>query len=353
MRDELRKKWKGEGATISERLSDIEDRPGGMDQYRREVKQAEEYRTFFEGRDYDPAIRENFRRMDAGALEEVDRKLLDGADAIPTPFEQLNEKCGDMGGHEGYARGWHTLIVGLTGAGKSLLGSQFMLNALECGVNCCYVSNEMSRTQLVTRLYAQTSSHPKWRMEPGEGFDPGARKDARKKLTAMDGVPFINENPVRTVGDLEEVMVYHRDVRDVELFVVDYLQLIGAPEAEGVAGRIREISHRVRDVAKELDAVSVSLSQFNRKQTAQEPPSIFRLKGGSTLEQDSDVILLLDHQHYQYNETANESFSYIEIGKNRHGNSGAIPILWDWDSLKAVELETDMIPSWVKSENMR
>lgn len=353
-RDQLRQHFSENDTPVHERRELIEKHhPNGWEGYRREAESTDDEKVVRGYRTADEDVYLNFRPLDGETLSEANERVAAGPDAIPTPFDALNSICGDMGGKVGYGRGWHTLIVGLTSAGKSLLGLQYMGHAIQEGVNVCYVSNEMSRDQLITRLMAQVSGEKIYRLEPGESVDMQARHRATKAIRQAEGDAYVNERPVRTIADLEDVVQFHRASRGVEMFVVDYLQLVEAPDTNSIASRIRTISHRLRDLMSEVGSVSVALSQFSREQSSNEPPSIFNLKGGSSLEQDSDVIVLIDHHNWQHNDTANETFSWLHIAKNRHGPGAEVPILWDWDSLKAVELGMDMIPSWVKSENMR
>lgn len=298
-------------------------------------------------------IRENFRPLDRETLHRANERALAGPDAIPTPFDGINDACGDLGGHRGYARGWHTLIVGLTSTGKSLLALEWTATALRAGHNVCYVSNEMSRDQLINRLYAQVGGERIRSIEPGESLDPAARQRAMEKMLELDGVPYVNHKPVRDAEELEKTMRFHHRQRDVDLFVIDYVQLVGAESARNSAERTRIVSHRTQELCRELQVTSVALSQFNREQQMNQEPSLFRLKGGSSLEQDADVIVIIDHYHAEYNETSNEKFSYLDIQKNRHGPTPTIPVLWEYKTLTTQELTTETIPTWVPTTKTR
>lgn len=296
----------------------------------------------------------DFRVLDAPALAELTERAAADPDVVPTPWENVNKLCGDQGAKRGLAKGWHNLLVGLTGVGKSIGGLQVTGHAMANGVNCVYVSNEMSREQLTTRLLAQQTQTDIRKLEPGDWFDLEARKAADEQLAELPGFVTVNDNPVRTVSDLEEVVRFYATEEwfDCDLFVLDYLQLFDSEPGDSVAERIRKVSHAARRLARRYEVVTVGLSQFSRKQSPDEPPSIFNLKGGSTLEQDADTITLIDHYHFQQNRENREAFGYLRVAKNRHGPTGAFPVLWDYRHLKSIELEPDLIPSWVNRENL-
>lgn len=342
----------GEDDSLTEQIQRRKEE-GSWDELRDQARQKADIRALEEDEDRHRVIAENFRPLDRETLEAANRRALSGPDAIPTPFESLNDACGDLAGHIGFARGWHNLVVGLTSTGKSLLALQWMGTALRSGRNACYVTNEMSRDQLINRLYAQVGGEQIRSVEPGERLAPAARQRAMEKLLELPAVPYVNQRPVRNAEELEAVMRYHVNRRDCDLFVIDYVQLVGAQDARNSAERTRIVSNRTQELCRELHVTSVALSQFNREQQATEPPSIFRLKGGSSLEQDADVIVLIDHYNSEFNDQANERFGYLEVAKNRHGSTPTIPVLWEYDRLTTQELEEDLIPSWVPRSKRR
>lgn len=294
-----------------------------------------------------------FRVLDGRLLEELTERAGREPDVVETPWTSVNRLYGDQGGKKGLPPGSHNLVVGLTGTGKSVSGLHVTSHAVQSGRKVVYVSNEMSRPQLATRLLAQTTGSDVRRLEPGDRFDPEARKEASEEFAQLPGFVTVNERPVRSVEDLAEVVRFYASDEwfECDLFVLDYLQLFETHGADSVAERIRKVSHAARDLARRYDVVMVGLSQFSRQQSPKEPPSIFNLKGGSTLEQDADLILLIDHYHFQQNRENREAFGYLRVAKNRHGPTGSFPVLWNYTNLRVVELEPDLIPSWVKPEN--
>ena len=56
--------------------------------------------------------------------------------------------------------------------------------------------------------------------------------------------------------------------------------------------------------------------------------------GGSALENDSDMVMLLDHTTYK--ETGrHQAMIKLLAAKNRHGSWGEIPLMWDFSTLRA------------------
>jgi replicative DNA helicase len=55
------------------------------------------------------------------------------------------------------------------------------------------------------------------------------------------------------------------------------------------------------------------------------------LIGSSSLENDADQVLVLDHSRYA--RQGDLAKSWAILGKNRHGGTGSIPIEWDFRTL--------------------
>lgn len=82
---------------------------------------------------------------------------------VPTGIAGLDQMLGG-----GFVRGRSTFMLGQTGAGKTTLGLQFMLEGLRRGEQCLYVSFEENPTQLDAQLHSLG-------MDPGEARRRGLR----------------------------------------------------------------------------------------------------------------------------------------------------------------------------------
>jgi replicative DNA helicase len=68
--------------------------------------------------------------------------------------------------------------------------------------------------------------------------------------------------------------------------------------------------------------------------------------GGSPLENDSNQVVLLDHSRSKRIErpdpmtgyTVVHKETFLLIDKNRHGQQGEIPVIWDFGTLRINEL---------------
>lgn len=261
--------------------------------------------------------------------------------AMPTPFPTWNRYCRDEGGGVGLAMGWHVIVAGNTGQGKSLLGLNLAVCAIRHGQNVGYISLEMSEMQLATRLQAIVSGINSQELEHGCQYQPKSGDEAANEVQYIKdehgAAVYVNDEPLNELADIEMAINILRADHDCTVFVVDYLQLAWTSNPEGISDRVTAVSHSIRRLAQRLNFVSIGISQFNRSVSAQrETPIVQGLMGGSSLENDADQVLLLDHTSYK-RESEHAAGVNLLLAKNRHGPSGKIPCHWDYRSLRITE----------------
>ena len=276
-------------------------------------------------------------------LDRLEAMKLAPLDVVPTPFPSWNTCCRDEGGGEGIARGWHILIGGNSGFGKSLLAINLAAHAVKNGEKVGIISLEMSKPQCMTRFMAVFSGASIRKLEWGHNYCKETAFTAKSLIEENHdrngGVLLTNEKPMSSLADIVASIRYLHEYEGCGYFITDYLQLAWAGNAQNATDRITEVSHAIRGEAVDLGVVSVGVSQFNRSISgAKESPVIQGLMGGSALENDSNQVLLLDHT--TYTETGEHSaIIKLLVAKNRHGSRGEVPLMWDYSTLQARECD--------------
>lgn len=272
-------------------------------------------------------------------------------EAIPTPLPTWNRHCRDDGGGQGLARGWHVTLAGNTGQGKSLLALNMAARAIEAGERVGFLSIEMSRAQVATRLYAILTGTDVRRIERGDSHDPAAAEEVAEKVAGVrrntGGGFIVNERPLFDVERVQGLMHYLHESKGCRFFVTDYLQLLAAKDANSLFREVSEVSARLREFAAQTGTVSVAVSQFNRKTSRdyESKPRVQGLMASSSIENDSDQVLLLDHTRYEKT-VERGARTWAILGKNRHGGSGEIPIKWSYEDLTLREARPDEESRW-------
>ena len=256
--------------------------------------------------------------------------------AVPTMFPTWNGLCRDEGGSVGLARGWHIVIAGKTGSGKSLLGLNLATKVMRTGNKVGFVSLEMSRRQLITRALAIYTGVPVNDLEPGHNYNAKQFELATQKFP--EHLLYVNKAPISTLSHIEDAILTAYETEGVEYFVTDYLQLAWVSTADNLNNQITEVSHKIRGLAQTLGVVSVGLSQYNRETSkSKDRPEATGLMGGSSLENDADQVVLLDHTTYK-TQSQTSATQEVILAKNRHGSAGRIAVQWDFNTLRVMEL---------------
>lgn len=266
----------------------------------------------------------------------LDEKL-EPIDAVPTPLPEWNALCRGDGGGIGLARTWVVTVGANTGTGKSLVGINLAAEAVRHGEVVTFLSLEMSRSELATRLMSTMSKESVAVLEKGESFDRDAYLRAAQTMQQVQadtgGHVLINRAPISRLSDVIRTILYHVEYHNSRYFVLDYLQLVQVDGVSEIQPRMEVVSHTLREMAAKHRLVLVQLSQFNRSTSAArgERPVAQGLMGGSALENDSHQVLLLDHSRFE--RSGNVADTWLLVDKNRNGSVRDIPVRWDYRTL--------------------
>lgn len=281
-----------------------------------------------------------FDTIAGDTLEQMLDEKLAPIDAVPTMLPTWNMLCGGGGGGVGLARSWLVTLGALTGTGKTLFALNLATEAIRQGERVCFISLEMGRSELATRMLAIVSGESVTSLEQGRGFDPAAFKRAGSVMNQIQrdtgGMMLINRRPVSRLADVMSVFKYYAEYEGVRYFVIDYAQLVYTSGNASIHERVEAVMHAIREATLTLRTVTIVLSQFNRQVSAQrdERPVSQGLAGSSAIENDSHQILLFDHSRFvREGRTAK---TWLIVDKNRHGPVADLPVLWDYNTLRLI-----------------
>jgi replicative DNA helicase len=281
------------------------------------------------------------------------RPIKVGEDVIPTPWPQWNWACMDGGGQLGLARGWHIILAGNTGAGKSIFSLNLAASAVRAGVTVGFANLEMSSEQLMARLLGILTGEQVAKMQRGKLYDPSVAVSVHERLQEIvgDARLLVNDDdlapePLHRLDDIVRLAEHWATDHGAGLIIVDYMQLAGTGRAEEVAERVTQVSRAVRSVARSKKVVTVGLSQFNRGTSGNytESPRVQGLFGASGLENDGHQVALIDHSRYAKAEGG--ARTWILLSKNRHGPDIEIPVWFDHRTLTVREAMPDEEHEW-------
>ncbi|MCX5336934.1 replicative DNA helicase [Streptomyces sp. NBC_00140] len=243
--------------------------------------------------------------------------------AIDTPWRDLNDvvelKPGQL-----------VTVGAATGGGKSLFGMNLASHvAFKRKRPALVASMEMGGSELMARLVAA---------EAGVDLD----RLVRRKLNDHDWAKVIKVNELMGAAEdfilddssnltLSKIRARLRWMasqgRPAAIVIADYLQLM-SPEDGGNKNRAQEvadISRGLKVMAMEFEIPIVALAQFNRGAVGR-APLVTDFKDSSSIEQDSNVIMLLHRPLAEDGTDTGPRAGEIDVivAKNRNGANGRI-----------------------------
>ncbi len=225
------------------------------------------------------------------------------------------------------------LLAARPGMGKTSMALNVALSAAkESGKTVAIFSLEMSREQLVTRLIATEGLVENTRLVTGNLRESDWVKIAEAASALSRTDIRIDDNPLLTVADMNAKC---RRLDNLGLVVIDYLQLMTSAGGKGYSGENRQqavsdISRMLKIMAKELQVPVLCLSQLSRANEKREDkrPMLSDLRESGAIEQDADIVMFLYRDDYYNEDSKKRNIAECIIAKNRHGETGKVPLRW-------------------------
>lgn len=241
---------------------------------------------------------------------------------IPTPWLELNEILAG-----GLHPGRSYLIAGRPGGGKSLGLTNIAAHAAEQGHKGILFTVEMGRIEVMSRILAGQARAEYGQITKREIDGYNLSRIAEYSDSAGDLPLWINDQPSITVNEIRSQARDMKNKHGLDFVAVDYVQLLKSADSKLTRERqIAEISWGLKTLSRELEIAVVSACQLNRgAQKENRPPTIAELRESGSLEQDSDVVILLHHTVQEGHPTGEVE---MIAGKNRTGPLSTVTLPW-------------------------
>src|SRR5215203_1457336 len=275
---------------------------------------------------------------------------------IATGLRELDLKMGGLQPSD------MVIIAGRPGMGKTALATNIAFNIAKAyqfekqpdgshktvnGGVVGFFSLEMSAEQLATRIIAEQSAIPSYKIRRGD-----IRENDFYKITdvahEMQAMPlYIDQTGGLNIAQLPARARRLKRQRGLDLLVVDYLQLLSGSSKKGEnrVQELTEITTGMKALAKELNVPILALSQLSRQveQRDDKRPLLSDLRESGSIEQDADVVLFVfreeyylknkepkpgTEEHFKWQSDMDQSHGRAEviIGKQRHGPTGTVQL---------------------------
>ena len=249
---------------------------------------------------------------------------------IPSGFREIDYYT------EGFTTGDLVVLAARPSVGKTSLALGMSFSIARRGRPVLLFSLEMDAKQIVSRFLALNSRMDLLALRTGNIIDTDA-------AAALHGVPIlIDDTPGISIMELRTKARRAISHEKIEVIVVDYIQLIRTgDDDENRVQEIATITRNLKSLARELGVVVIGLSQLSRAAgDASGEPKLSTLREGGSLEQDSDVVVMLWRDREETPAGAPRLING-SVAKNRNGPTGPFQLLFESEQARFFSKATD------------
>jgi replicative DNA helicase len=252
---------------------------------------------------------------------------------MTTGWKALDDKL-----YGGINRGEITIFAGGSGAGKSLFMQNMSLNWAEAGLNCVYITLELSEALSSMRMYAmQTDRSTKGIFKNLDEVELQVK--AKGKKSGQLRVKYLPSGS--TVNDIRSYLkeLQIQTGKKVDCLCVDYLDLL-TPAAVKVSAsdlfiKDKYVTEEMRNFAMETQTVLVTASQLNRAAVEEVEFDHSHIAGGISKIQTADNVIGI----FTSNAMRERGQYQLQLLKTRSssGVGSKVSLLFNRDSLRITD----------------
>jgi replicative DNA helicase len=274
------------------------------------------------------------------AMERLDRlhKTKGELRGVPTGFKDLDNKLSGLQNSD------LIILAARPSMGKTSLALDIARNAaIRHNIPTAIFSLEMSTQQLVDRMLSAESRVDAWRLRTGA---LNLEEEFGRITAALDPLSkaplYIDDQAANNILKIRSVVRRLKHEKNLGLVVIDYLQLMTPTQTKGgdnVVQQITEISHSLKQLAKEFDIPVLALSQLSRAvEQRGGKPRLSDLRDSGSIEQDADVVMFI-HRDQNDEGGGKKQDAEILIEKHRNGPTGSIKLFFDGDKSSFLSID--------------
>jgi replicative DNA helicase len=202
-------------------------------------------------------------------------------------------------------------------------------------------SLEMSRNEITMRLLSAEARVPLQAMRTGQLGEDDWTRLARRMSEVVDAPLFIDDSPNMSMMEIRAKCRRLKQRHDLRMVIVDYLQLMSSPRrVENRQQEVSEMSRSLKLLAKEVDVPVVAISQLNRgpEQRNDKRPLLSDLRESGSIEQDSDVVILLHREDAYEKESPRAGEADMIVAKHRNGPTTTVTVAFQGHYSRFVDM---------------
>lgn len=258
---------------------------------------------------------------------------------VPTGFQALDFKL------SGFQPSDLIILAARPSMGKTSLALNIAQNAaIKNGKAIAIFSLEMSKEQLVDRLFASMLGVDSWKLQKGKLED----RDFQNMGPIMDDLAkaniFIDDSMGSSIPELRAKARRLQMEHGLDMIIIDFMQLMSTGNASYSGNRVQEISEISRSLkmlGRELKVPIVALSQLSRAVESRPGniPQLSDLRESGSIEQDADVVLMMYREDYYEEDSDRPGITDIYIRKHRNGPIGRVELMFKREQMRFYDID--------------
>ena len=213
--------------------------------------------------------------------------------------------------------------------------------AVKHGQATVMFSLEMSRNEITMRLLSAEARVALHHMRTGQLGEDDWTRLARRMSEVVDAPLFIDDSPNMSMMEIRAKCRRLKQRHSLRLVIIDYLQLMSSPRrVENRQQEVSDMSRSLKLLAKELDVPVVAVSQLNRgpEQRNDKRPLLSDLRESGSIEQDSDVVILLHREDAYERESPRAGEADLIVAKHRNGPTAVVTVAFQGHYSRFVDM---------------
>ncbi len=221
-------------------------------------------------------------------------------------------------------------VAARPGMGKTAFALNVATHVAKKGKRVAIFNLEMSKDQLAGRILSGEARIPGNALRTGNLSAEDWNRLAEAAGYLSKAEIYIDDATGISPGEIKARL---RRMREVDLVIIDYLQLMTT--GRRIDNRVQEVSEMTRSLkvmAKELQIPVMTLSQLPRGPESRRDnhrPMLSDLRESGSIEQDADAVWFLYRDAYYNKDSDEQNIAECIVAKNRHGETDTVKLAWD------------------------
>ena len=262
-----------------------------------------------------------------------------GVKGVPTGFQALDFKLSGLQPSD------LVILAARPSMGKTSLALNMAVNAaVRHRKTVGIFSLEMSKEQLVDRLFASMLGVDSWKLQRGKLDD----SDFQNMGPIMDDLAkaniFVDDSSASSLTEFRTKARRLQMEHGLDMIIIDYLQLMSTGNNSYAGNRVQEISEisrSIKQIARELRIPILALSQLSRAVEARpdKMPQLSDLRESGSIEQDADIVMMMYRDEYYNEDSDKQGICEIFIRKHRNGPTGRVELMFKKEQMRFYDID--------------